>query len=243
MLELKTELVQEMSKAVMAIIAKTDRIYKNTSEKGHIQDDLKELKKELREIGKSWKVGCCIIGSKIHAYYPKLKNKNLITEYRITPYVLLNLRSMKGMKNEVIENLKEKINNEIFENDNKFKTPRKEGEFFQFLENCNLHGLDKKDKDSIIKYSKMALNDMWGYLCDEMEDYQNDILMLIDESDNEKLDTKRYQVIIRRDSILHKKYLLIKEVLDRKITGINSLNLYGIKVKQEFNVQETSKKV
>ncbi len=78
----------------------------------------------------------------------------------------------------------------------------------------------------------MALNDIWDYLRYDMEKYQNDILKLIDDKDREKSDTKH--LCRMRSSILHRKYLLIKEVLDRKITGINLMNLKLFKNKQEF---------
>ncbi|WP_133111686.1 hypothetical protein [Candidatus Scalindua japonica] len=103
---------------------------------------------------------------------------------------------------------------------NEFRIPRIEKKFIKFIDE-NVENLDNKDKDNVVKYSKMALNDMWAYLCKEMEDYQTDIIKIVNGRGNQKIDEKRCKDIIKiRDSILHKKYLLIKEVLERKITGI-----------------------
>ncbi|MDR4497897.1 MAG: hypothetical protein MRK02_08270 [Candidatus Scalindua sp.] len=160
--ELKTELVQEMSRAVMTIIAKTDVIY----EQEQTEEDLDELKKDLRRNLKRWKVEWCITGSKIHAYYPKRKNKYSSSDYWI--------------KNES----------------------------------------EKKPKNG----KGIALNKVWEHLFhimekyqDDMQKYQEDLQTLINEEDKIKLKQKRKD---SRKSILDLKYLLIKEVLDRKITGM-----------------------
>ncbi|MCP4369417.1 MAG: hypothetical protein GY797_15090 [Deltaproteobacteria bacterium] len=227
-LEIKVELVAEMSESVMSIIAKTDVIYKKTAEIGTTQSNLKELKNELEKIEKDWKVGCCVIGSKIHAYYPKLKNKNLITQYRITPHVFEDLQQMKGISQKVIESLDKEIYDKKI--NSKYEEARNMNEFVQLL-NDNLKDLDKRNEDCIVNNSKMALNDMWSYLCDKMEKYQNKILQFVDEEDKKKPDTKNLSRT--RSSILHGKYLLIQEVLDRNITGINFMDLSWFKIKKD----------
>ena len=83
-------------------------------------------------------------------------------------------------------------------------------------------GLDKKNAAYIVKNAKIVLlNDMWDSLCYDMKEYYDIMVKLIEEKEKDTLEKKSCLEMSRlRDSILIRKYHLIKEVLDQKITGI-----------------------
>ncbi len=64
-LDLKTELVTEMSESVMTIVM-TFEFFLLQDEEGLNTINKEELRNKLKE----WRIRSCVIGSKLHAYFP-----------------------------------------------------------------------------------------------------------------------------------------------------------------------------
>ncbi len=69
-LELKTELVADISEAVMKTVM-TVRLARTAQAIGQQAVDPSNQEQELNRTYKEWVVDSCIIGSKIHAYFPE----------------------------------------------------------------------------------------------------------------------------------------------------------------------------
>lgn len=69
-LELKTDLVGDISDAVMKTVM-TARLTRTTQAMGEHGVDPGNQEQELNRTYKEWVVSSCIIGSKIHAYFPE----------------------------------------------------------------------------------------------------------------------------------------------------------------------------
>ena len=66
-LDLKTELVSEMSKSLMTVLMTFEFSLFHTSNGSSAGD---KASKELIEKLKEWQISSCVIGSKLHAYFP-----------------------------------------------------------------------------------------------------------------------------------------------------------------------------
>ena len=84
-LEIKTGFVSEISDAVMKTVMTIDLAtnQSNDSQRKVTPDNINE---ELYDAYKEWEVTRCIIGSKIHAYFPKILEKWETFSKRVTKY-------------------------------------------------------------------------------------------------------------------------------------------------------------
>lgn len=68
-LQTKTELVTKITEVVMKTMMTVELISTNQIQQG----DSDDREQELNRIYKNWKVETCVIGSKLHAYFPESK--------------------------------------------------------------------------------------------------------------------------------------------------------------------------
>jgi predicted nuclease with TOPRIM domain len=74
-LEIKTNLVSEISESVMSSIMAV-HLFNTLEDERQRETDINKQQDELNEIYKKWIVNSCIIGSKLHAYFPKKEKDN-----------------------------------------------------------------------------------------------------------------------------------------------------------------------
>ena len=165
-----------------------------------------------------WTVKSCIIGSKIHAYYPIHKESKEDFRYRLTPQTIRRLNEFKGCE-KLLEGLSDELykNNEMRGN---FRKMRPGNEFDrEVIEKLERQGykMNESEKIAVKNNSKMGLNEKWNNLSMEVDEYFVDIIKYI-KIRNANGVQKSLQS--KRSEILYSKYLLINKVLKNKISDV-----------------------